>query len=408
MHREKTSFKQNVGIHVKKIILCLVLLCFQLAYAESNEKKVGIVLSVKGENYVYREQNKEILDFGDPVFVGDKIETGFQAFIQIEFLDFSKINLMGSSQVIILDYLFDNSNKSKSEILIKNGALGFMVGRIEEIVPENFKVETTTASIGIRGSSGEIETSDGTKNGIEPFVKVMKTGGVGLTFSLKETPDQIHEITNTGRGIIFARNNLQQVEFKQSILQNFQRSSEGQFGGIEAASPDIILPPPASSAGLSNPRLKSGGFSNSQSLKDASSQQIQARTQGQLKNESVIRASDSQEKIRAILHQIQFDGARSAELKDALKAKLQHVLQRENVPENIAAEILFEVKNGNLNPSAIDNIPQTPAVGGGNANGNSNGNSNGITNGITNGNSNGNSNGIANGIANGITNGNGN
>lgn len=226
-------------------LIIIVTPSFSSLYGEEQQKNVGIVLSVKGKVIIERIDASMIqAQLGTSIYIGDRIETGHKAFVQIEFLDRSKINLMGSSDVTINDYFFDGSQKSTSDVTIENGAMGFMAGKISKVAPQNYKIQTITATIGIRGSSGELETSNGELPGIPRSLKVMKTGGIGLTLSLREEGAQaVEDILESGTGVIVdADHSVERVRFKESVLKSYFKTKEAGIKQGRQESGTSIVP----------------------------------------------------------------------------------------------------------------------------------------------------------------------
>lgn len=95
------------------------------------------------------------------LYIGDTIMTGKNGKMQIRFLDNTAIRLGNHTTLSIVDYAFDEKRKSVASYAISNGVFTFSVGGISEEDPEAFKIYSPTASIGIRGSSGEAWVSDG-------------------------------------------------------------------------------------------------------------------------------------------------------------------------------------------------------------------------------------------------------
>ena len=123
---------------------------------------VGMVVTVRGISHITDDQGQsKKVKMGMAVHQGDLIETDRQANIKILFLDETTLSLAGNSQVVIEQYAFGDGKVPKAVTRIKNGAFRFMAGKMAKEAPENFKIETSTATIGIRGSGGWGSTSDG-------------------------------------------------------------------------------------------------------------------------------------------------------------------------------------------------------------------------------------------------------
>lgn len=196
----------------------------------SNPKQVAIVVSVKGKSIITRSNGKMYLaKHTFPIYVGDRIDTGLGAFLQIDFIDHSKISLQGSSDFTVRSYSYSTKEDIEYKAKIDNGFLSFMAGNIGKIAPQKYKIETSTATIGIRGTSGEIMTSDGSLPGRPLKMEVMKKGGSGISLTPKiEGPNPaaapIFVVTESGRGFsVEASGKVERVAFKSSPLEKYKK-----------------------------------------------------------------------------------------------------------------------------------------------------------------------------------------
>lgn len=142
------------------------------------ENQVGTVLSLRGKATVRDFQGRErTLKVGFPLYQGDRIETGKEAFLQAIFLDGSLIRLDKEGDFTVNEYYFhEEKGDAKSDISIDSAIISFLAGKISKIAPQNYKLRTATATIGIRGSSGELVARDGS-SGEMVFTKVRVAKG---------------------------------------------------------------------------------------------------------------------------------------------------------------------------------------------------------------------------------------
>ncbi len=201
-----------------------------LLAVEAKKAPVGMVLSLKGEAVIISpDGSRRQAKLKSPVYVGDRIETKFQSFVQVNFLDRSKISLAGSSDFTVQDYYYDaKKNQARSELKVENGALKFMAGKIAKIAPQNYKIHTTTATIGIRGSSGELMTSNGKLPGVPQGLQLMKTGGKGIMATLPGATQPLPDITSSGKGLMIDPGGKvsQNVKFSGSLVANYTKKTE--------------------------------------------------------------------------------------------------------------------------------------------------------------------------------------
>ncbi|MBU0769553.1 MAG: FecR family protein, partial [Proteobacteria bacterium] len=122
------------------------------------KQQVGVVLSSRGDVKIVGADGvvrKGALKA--EIFPKDRVETGPKAYVQVHFLDGSIMQLSGNSDFTVDDYVFDETQKiAVSKIRIKEAKASFLAGKISKIAPQNYKINTATATIGIRGSTGVI------------------------------------------------------------------------------------------------------------------------------------------------------------------------------------------------------------------------------------------------------------
>ena len=112
---------------------------------------VGKVSLLKGEATVERNAVKTALQNGSTLEAKDIIKTSKDAQIQLIFEDKTVITLGGESDFKIEEYLNDAIN-SKAKFKFNQGTFKTITGQIGKTAPENFTLETKTATIGIRGT----------------------------------------------------------------------------------------------------------------------------------------------------------------------------------------------------------------------------------------------------------------
>lgn len=89
----------------------------------------------------------------DAVHALDRITTGPGARVQVLFNDDSLFSLGERSEVVLDDYSYDPAQREKNSFCMRivRGLTRIVTGRITDINPERFKVQTGRATIGIRG-----------------------------------------------------------------------------------------------------------------------------------------------------------------------------------------------------------------------------------------------------------------
>jgi hypothetical protein len=196
--------------------------------AKEKGEAVGFISSLKGRAIIISvDGSKRPAKVRMRVFRGDRIETDFRAKIQLYFPDYSTVSISGSSDFTIKSYIFDAEKREGAlHGKIEDGALHFMAGEIKKIAPQNYKIETSTAVIGIRGSSGQVVTTSGKLPDTTPQTVVMKTGGKGITANILGRPP-LNDIKKTGSGRIIKEEKPSDVKrFSSSPLTEYDSKIE--------------------------------------------------------------------------------------------------------------------------------------------------------------------------------------
>ncbi len=131
---------------MKKIILILLFISnFLLA------NNIGKIVSFNGEATILREGKTIQVDKNSAFQKDDTLNTKENTKLQILFLDETIISIGQNSTLKINNYLFEEKN-TKAEFTMAKGIFRTITGKIGKIAPENFKLKTKSASIGIRGT----------------------------------------------------------------------------------------------------------------------------------------------------------------------------------------------------------------------------------------------------------------
>jgi FecR protein len=126
-----------------------VLLLLHLAMFAS----VGEIKVSNGEVLVQRAGKSFKGVSGTPIEEKDAITTKAASNAQVIFSDGTAISIGASSSFNIQEYMFDEkSNNTKLKVGISEGTFKAVTGKIGKISPDRFRLETKTATIGIRGT----------------------------------------------------------------------------------------------------------------------------------------------------------------------------------------------------------------------------------------------------------------
>ena len=114
---------------------------------------VGSITELSGPTEIQRNRQSIPTALKTPVEMEDAIITA-RARAMITFKDDSRVEITEQSRLIIDSFVYDNSKQSGGKLGLKValGTARFASGQIAKHTPENLKVETPTATVGVRGT----------------------------------------------------------------------------------------------------------------------------------------------------------------------------------------------------------------------------------------------------------------
>jgi hypothetical protein len=99
---------------------------------------------------------------GDPVYLGDVVQTGRDGRIGISFTDDTTFDLSSNARMVLNEFVYDPNGKSNSTLFsLTKGTFTFIAGKVAKT--GDMKIDTPVATMGIRGTTPHVEISeDGT------------------------------------------------------------------------------------------------------------------------------------------------------------------------------------------------------------------------------------------------------
>ena len=157
-------------------IFILLFSTSELLYAA---EVAGNVDSLKGTAWAQiGDEPIRQLNKNDAVYVNDTIKTEARSSLNINFKDETRFELGSDAELQISDYLFQKPDKDDNITMkVFKGTFRFFSGLIARKKPESMRVNTTVATIGIRGTHviGEVDTTSSTIILMEPEDKNLAT-----------------------------------------------------------------------------------------------------------------------------------------------------------------------------------------------------------------------------------------
>ena len=96
---------------------------------------------------------------GDPVYLGDVVQTGADGRLGINFTDGTSFNLSNNARMALTEFVYEPSGTSNSTLFnLTKGTFTFVAGNIAKT--GDMKIDTPVATMGIRGTTPRVEISD--------------------------------------------------------------------------------------------------------------------------------------------------------------------------------------------------------------------------------------------------------
>ena len=136
-----------------RILLTVLMLALLAApaYAQQ-EDSVGMVVASRGEVIALSNGGSRILKQGEFIHVSDEIITSGRSFAVLQFEDGAKVTVRPDSTMIIEQYLYNEDGNDAATLSLVEGGLRVVTGAMAKSNPENYKVRTPVALMGVRGT----------------------------------------------------------------------------------------------------------------------------------------------------------------------------------------------------------------------------------------------------------------
>ena len=112
----------------------------------------GMVVASRGEVIALSNGGSRELKQGDFIYVNDEIMTTNRSFVVLQFEDGAKVTVRPDSTLIIEQYLYNGDVGDEAELNLVSGGLRVITGAMAKSNPENYKVRTPVALMGVRGT----------------------------------------------------------------------------------------------------------------------------------------------------------------------------------------------------------------------------------------------------------------
>ena len=124
-----------------------------VAFAQDSS---GMVVASRGEVIALSNGGSRELKQGDFVYVNDEIMTSNRSFAVLQFTDGAKVTVRPDTTMIIEQYLYAGNDGDEATLNLVEGGLRVITGAMAKTNPENYKVRTPVALMGVRGTEFSI------------------------------------------------------------------------------------------------------------------------------------------------------------------------------------------------------------------------------------------------------------
>lgn len=109
---------------------------------------------------------------GDPVYLGDVVQTGADGGLGINFADGTSFKLSSNARMELNEFVYDPNGKANSTLFnLSKGTFTFVAGKIAK--SGEMKIDTPVATMGVRGTTPRVEISD---DGTVKFATLIEEG----------------------------------------------------------------------------------------------------------------------------------------------------------------------------------------------------------------------------------------
>ena len=116
------------------------------------EDSSGMVVASRGVVVAISGGDSRELKQGDFIYVNDEIVTSNRSFAVVQFEDGSKVTVRPKTTLIIESYLYNGDGEDEATLNLVEGGLRVITGALAKANPENYKVRTPVALMGVRGT----------------------------------------------------------------------------------------------------------------------------------------------------------------------------------------------------------------------------------------------------------------
>jgi ferric-dicitrate binding protein FerR (iron transport regulator) len=153
-----------------------------------DDEKVGVVTIINGPAFAMQDAAPRMLAKGTGIFFGDVLSTGKGARLEIRMIDDAEFTL-GERTLFVVEKYFLEEGQGNAAIRLMTGAVKVITGKIAQLNARPFKLQTSVATIGVRGTT----FWGGLLDGVHQFALL---AGSAITIENKAGRVEITEVGN--------------------------------------------------------------------------------------------------------------------------------------------------------------------------------------------------------------------
>ena len=142
------------SVQMKKWMLAGLLMLSPLAALAAEAS--ATVVAARGAVNAVSADGERALGQGDTVFVEEQVVTADRSFAVLQFVDGAKVTIRPNSAVTVEEYAFNGNDADAATLNLVEGGLRVITGAMAKTHPENYKVKTPVALMGVRGTEFSI------------------------------------------------------------------------------------------------------------------------------------------------------------------------------------------------------------------------------------------------------------
>jgi hypothetical protein len=142
---------------ISKVLIVLFATATAFSSQAFADEAKGLVVASRGTVIATGKDDSRELKQGDEIFISDEIMTGPKSFAVLQFLDGAKVTIKPNSEIVIDDYVYNGNADDKAQLNLVSGGLRVITGAMAKNNPENYKVKTPVALMGVRGTEFAVQ-----------------------------------------------------------------------------------------------------------------------------------------------------------------------------------------------------------------------------------------------------------